>query len=441
MNREADHTIKGFVYQFNKTLEELLNSDEGANVKVEGIVEDIDVISSDTIKAIQCKYRETKKDFTISDISKPVLQMLAHFSENKDKNIQYILYAHFPNEPEGEKAITKVDIENIIGTQNQKYIANYISKIKPANNSDIEMLISKERKSRDDLKKIKDYYSTKTDLTLSIDIEEFLKPEKFKFIIGKSFQNLVEEVKKLLKENSSFTQQDIEDLFYPNAIQLIADKSIEQDECNRNVEKKDFVFHLEKTKKVAISRWTKELLSFQKLLKKRREQLLHNLKENHRLRYFIFDANSIDNFDNQIVNFIVDYLNKYHYKIKLHSKTPIFCFQTNDTELLCDIESRLYEKDIEITTGFKGKKFYEKEFLKEPQRIIHKSWFAFRLRLCVISDEIIDIIRNNKCDDLFLIGKTKNKKIDDILDINIERIDMSNFDELKYLLNLKSDFE
>jgi len=42
---------------------------------------------------------------------------------------------------------------------------------------------------------------------------------------------------------------------------------------------------------------------------------------------------------------------------------------------------------------------------------------------------------------LFLIGKTKNKKIDDILDVNIERIDVSNFDELKYLLNLKSDFE
>ena len=441
MNREADHTIKGFVYQFNKTLEELLNSDDGAIVKVEGIVEDIDVISSDTIKAIQCKYHETKKDFNISDISKPILQMLAHFSENKDKNIQYILYAHFPNEPEGEKAINKAEIENILATQNQKYIANYISKIKPPNDSDIEVLISKARKNRDDLKKIKDFYSSKDDLDLLIDIEDFLKPEKFKFIIGKSFQNLVDEVKQLLKENSNLTQQDIEDLFYPNAIQLIADKSIEPNEINRNIEKRDFIFQLEKNKKVAISRWTKELLSYQKLLKKRREQLLHNLKENHRLRYFIFDTNSIDNFDMQAVNFIVDYLNKYHYKIKLHSKTPIFCFQTNDTELLSDIESRLYEKSIETATGFKGKKFYEKEFLKDPERIINKNWFQFRLRLCVLSDEMVDIIRNNKCDDLFLIGKTKNKKIDDILDVNIERIDVSNFDELKYLLNLKNDFE
>lgn len=440
MNREADYTIKGFVYQFNKTLEELLNSDDGANVKVEGIVEDIDVISSDAIKAIQCKYHETKKTFNISDISKPVLQMLAHFSENKDKNIQYILYAHFPNESEGEKAINKTEIENILGTQNQKYIANYISKIKPPNDSSIDVLISKERKSRDDLKKIKDYYSSKTNLTLSIDIEDFLKPEKFKFIIGKSFQDLVEVVKKLLKENSSFTQQDIEDLFYPNAIQIIADKSIEQNEINRNVEKKDFVFQLEKTKKVAISRWTKELLSYKKLLKKRRNQLSDNLKQNHRLRYLIFDTDYIDKLEDDIVNFIIDYLNKYHFKIKLHSKTPIFCFKTEKPDLLSNIESRLYSKGISVTTGYKGNTFFEKDFLREPKRIIKDSWFEFRLRISKLDTESINAINSKKCDDLFLIGNIKNERLD-LQDINIEKIEVSNFKELKYLLSITNDID
>ena len=66
MNRVANYTIKGFVYQFNKTLEELLNSDDGNTIKVEGIVEDIDVISTDEFKAIQCKYFETKKKISIS---------------------------------------------------------------------------------------------------------------------------------------------------------------------------------------------------------------------------------------------------------------------------------------------------------------------------------------------------------------------------------------
>lgn len=440
MNREADYTIKGFVYQFNKTLEELLNSDDGVNVKVEGIVEDIDVISSDTIKAIQCKYHETKKDFNISDISKPVLQMLSHFSENKNKNIQYILYAHFPNETEGEKLINKVDIENIIGTQNQKYIANYISKIKPPKDSDIKALISKGRKSRDDLKRIKDYYSTKTNLTYSIDIEDFLKPEKFKFIIGKSFQDLVEEVKKLLKENSSFTQQDIDDLFYPNAIQKIADKSIEQDENNRIVEKKDFVFQLEKNKKVAISRWTKELLSYQQLLKKRKNQLSNNLKQNHRLRYFIYDTDYIDKFEDEIVNFIIDYLNKYHFKIKLHSKTPIFCFKTENLDLLSNIESRLYSKGISVTTGYKGNTFFEKDFLREPKRIIKDNWFEFRLRISRLDTESINAINSKKCDDLFLIGNIKNELLD-LQDINIERLEVSNFKELKYLLSINNDID
>ncbi len=438
MNREADHTIKGFVYQFNKTLEELLKSEDGTNITVEGIVEDIDIISSDTIKAIQCKYHETKENFKISDISKPILQMLSHFANNKDKNIQYILYAHFPNENEGDKVLTKSDIETIISTKNQKYIVNYISKIKPPEDDKIKELVAKEKRSADDLKKIKNYYLSNPDLPLITDLNEFLNPEKFKFIIGKSFQNLVEDTKKLFEMNSSFSKEDIEEIFYPNAIQIIADKSIEPDAEKRIIEKRYFLNKLEKTKKVAISRWTKELLSYHKLLKKRRSQLSENLKQNHRLRYFIFDSSSIEKFDDKIVSFIVDYLNKYHFKIKLHSKTPIFCIQTENSKLLFDIQKRLFTKGISVTTGYVGDTFFEQDFLREPKKIIKDSWFEFRLRLCLLNDKIIGIINKKKCDDLFLIGNIITKKIN-ILDINIEKIEVSNLKELKYLLSLSND--
>ena len=308
-------------------------------------------------------------------------------------------------------------------------------------NDDIKNLIEKQRKSSSDLSTIKKYYEEHPDLDININLSDFINPEKFKFIIGKSYNKLIEDTQKLLGEKTSFSNEDITEIFYPNAIQIIADKSIEPNDNERIIERKSFLNKLESTKKVAISRWTKELLSFKQLMKRRREQLLPNLKENHRLRYFIIDIDSIYDFDNQIINFIVDYLKKYHFKIKLHSKTPVFCFQTKNTEIISDIESRLYEKNIYVNTGYKGKKFYEKEFLKEPQRITKDSWFEFKLRLCVLSNEMIEILKNNKCDDLFIIGKIRNKDLINIRDVNVEKIDISFFKELKYLLDLQKVFE
>ena len=139
----ADYTIKGFVYQFNKTLEQLLIEPEGSEITVEGIIEDIDIVTPGITKAIQCKYHETKGNYNLSDIAKPILQILVHYSKNIDKNIQYILYAHFPNESLGEKTVSKTDIETIMNTSNKKYIVNYISVLKPPDDTSIEQILSK----------------------------------------------------------------------------------------------------------------------------------------------------------------------------------------------------------------------------------------------------------------------------------------------------------
>jgi len=43
MNRQADSTIKGFLYQFNKSIVEVLKN-ANAEITVEGVIEDIDVL-------------------------------------------------------------------------------------------------------------------------------------------------------------------------------------------------------------------------------------------------------------------------------------------------------------------------------------------------------------------------------------------------------------
>jgi hypothetical protein len=439
MNREADYTIKGFIYQFNKTLEQVLSEPNGTEITVEGIIEDIDVVSAGFTKAIQCKYHETKEKYKSSDISKPILQMLVHYANNKDKDIQYILYAHFSGETEGEKTISKSDIETILKSKDKSYL-NYISALKPPKLQAIKDLLLKHKKSAEEIKTIITYYGTANDLELQIDLDRFLKPEKFKFIIGKSFDALILDTKQLLEAKSDFTKVDIEELFYPNAIQKIANKSILHNADDRKINNTNFITELEKNKKTAITRWTRELLTYSKLLAKRRNQLKLNLQANHRLRYFLFNESNIKDFENKIVKFISDYIGKYHYKIKLHSKTPIFCIKTDNQNLIPQIESRLYQKGLKYQNGLKGNDFFQGEFLREPTIITTKTWREYQLRICNYNIDSAKAINSKKSDDLFIIGKEDFKEID-TQDINVEFLEVSNLKELQYLLMLTDNFE
>ena len=126
MSRAADYTIKGFLYQFNKSILEVLNSPEGSTITVEGIVEDVEIATPSLIKAIQCKYHEASETFTVSSIFKPLLQMMHHFHANPGANIRYVLFAHFPSVEETPKPkIGKTDLQNALNSNNadlKKYV-------------------------------------------------------------------------------------------------------------------------------------------------------------------------------------------------------------------------------------------------------------------------------------------------------------------------------
>lgn len=92
--RDAVDTIKGYVYQFNKTILEILNLNDNTEiVTVEGI-EDIDFNSSDCEKLFQCKYY-SEQEYNHSVIKFAIINFFKHFSSNKDSNTQYCLYANF----------------------------------------------------------------------------------------------------------------------------------------------------------------------------------------------------------------------------------------------------------------------------------------------------------------------------------------------------------
>ena len=401
MPRSADYTILGFLYQFNKTILEILNSNDEDTIHVEGIVEDIEVQTPTAITAIQCKYHEANSKFTKSAIYKPLLQMILHFSDNDDSDIKYVLFAHFSEigtpEPEIGGEVFRAAIES-----EDKELQKYISKI-PS----------------------------------EVDLGKF--ESRFKMEFGPSYSEVVQEVGIALEANG-YPKDDIETLAFPNAVNIVASLSIIHDEAQRKISKSQFLAQLSAIRSTAVSRWTMALKTRKKILDERRKQLKTFLDINARLRYFIIDPNSVENYDKEIVLFIRDYINKYHFK-PTHLCTPLLCLCSSSEEVH-EIEQRLYTKGILVTDGYVGGKFEESHFYRESMqsKIAHgKTHREFVLRMLAWEDNG-QVINSRKCDDLFIIGNPICEELD-LIDVNVEKLDGVTFQEIKYIMGVSNVYE
>lgn len=436
ISRIADLTIKGFLYQFNLTLNELLVANDDAIVQVEGIIEDIDIIQDKGIVAVQCKYHEQQDTYSLSKIYKPVLQMLKTHIESNGNVINFILYAYFPSETEREITLNEDDILNILRTTNVDYISKYICKISPPTDPLVTDICIKERKSNEDKSKIKEYYQNNP-VQLSESIREFVNT-RLKIKFGESYESLELRTKSKLVE-VGLNKDDVEELLFPNAIHKIAVLSTNPIDDDRKIRRREFVDDLIITKKIAISRWTRELKNYKQLLTSRRNQLSTNLNQNNRKRYFLININNIENFNNDIVIFLKDFTEIYCHKPKLH-QPALFCLSNSSMEIIYDVEARLYTKSVEVQTGYKGNKFFADALLKNPERKVKDNWIEFKARLCCETDEIIELLNANKPDDLYVISKSLDVRYE-LQDINVEFLDIQTFNELKYLLKMTKEVQ
>ena len=441
-SRTADYTIKGFLYQFNLTLLKILESDDYEEIMVEGIIEDIDIKKEDKINAIQCKYHETKGKYILSDIYKPILQMMVHYLNNEDKDISYTLYAYFSEEDNRTINLSKEDLEEVFNTKNKDYIAKYIAKIIPPKDQCICKLISKESKKSEEKKSIAEYYEKNiSNLECTIDLEKF--SQKFELILGDKFEILCDKAKGKLR-GSELSKEDVDDLFYPNSVQEIADISIRHNEDDRVVRKVDFLEKIKDKKTTAITRWTRELQSYRTFMKKRREQIAPKLKNNSIIINFILDAEIISGFNEEIIKFIDDYNQKYNFKIDLH-RAPMFCLDglKKIGADIKDYERRLYEKSILYENGIRGDKFFKSAFLREPKKKFEKkgeSWKEFQVRISEYNNETEECINMSKPHVLFIVSNKTYSNLD-TQDICVEQLTIKNFKELKYLLKITDNLE
>lgn len=401
MTRSADYTIQGFLYQFNKTALEILSSDDSSTINIEGVIEDVEIVTSTSTTGIQCKYHEASTGFTVSTIFKPLLQMLGHFSSHPTDNINYVLFAHFPGAETQLPSVGKAECESARASTD-KTLKKYIDAI-PS----------------------------------TIDIDAFL--DKFKMEFGPCYDELVKQVSTALGSNG-IPFADIETLAYPNAINIIAGISILHDPVKRKITRKEFLDLLNGIRTTAISRWTMALKSKEKLLNARRKQLKVHLDKNSRLRYFLIDPHSLSDFDAEIVLFITEFIEKYHFKTA-HIYTPVLCFCATRTEVQ-EIQHRLYTKGIISTDGYIGAQFEESFFFRDSFSAkttggnVQRE-FAIRITNW---DEHGSVLNKRKCDDLFILG-TPNCDSIETIDVNIENLSGASIKEIKFVMGVSGVYE
>ncbi len=401
MKREADYTIKGFIYQFNLTLLKILESNDDTEITVEGIIEDIDLKDGDKIEAVQCKYHETQETYTLSLFYKPILQMMAHYCKNNNPLVQYTLYAHVPNQKD-EVKLTKTDLDKVVSTKDTR-LTKYVSQIDG-----------------------------------SFDENNFL--DHFKIEFGESFDELVKSAKIKLSSHN-FDPSEIDTLIYPNAINEIASFSIKHEATQRIVTKSSFLKLLKEIRKTAITKWTLSLKDYKKIIDARKKQLKPNLDKNSRLRYFLLSDIDIEDFDQSIVTFISDYIDKFHSK-PAHIQTPVFALDCDQVKF-DEIRVRLFKKGIKFRDGFVTPVVFDDNYFFELPitKVISKNEIQreFSIRLLRYEQQN-PILVQKPCDDLFIITSKEYLELY-LEDLVIEQMSISKLQELKYILGVSDVYE
>jgi hypothetical protein len=398
-DRTASYTIKGFLYQFQKTLLEVLNADDQSIITVEGIIEDIDIATHDGTTAIQCKYHESASRFTLSSIYKPLLLMMVHYHTYHTSSIRYNLFLHFSGDTSSSKAIDR----------------NAITEIFSSKDKALEKLIDQ----------VKDH----------LDIDGFISVFSLQF--GPSFEEQKMQVISAL-ENAGINRNDAEYLAYPNAIHLIASMSTLRNPNDRIINKRWLIDSLKETKAVLLTRWTRELTTKRSLLKALRNQLKNNLGYNDRARCFFMNSEGYSDFETAVVRFIKDFKSKYHCKPS-HLQTPIFCIHT-ELEAFHSVQKRLREGGIKMADGYSGTYFNITDLFRDPIvqgrgtnrkvefdiRIVH--WGSNGQALKEITPEDVYIIGQD-CFDLRYS------------DVDINHLECVTFKELSYLMGVSNEYE
>ena len=324
-NNGAYYAIKGFLYQFDKTLIEILQNQD----KTIGIEKRQDIDIQDYV--IQVKHKETQ-NYSPSKINKAVIQLLELFK--KDKTQKFCLYCYFKDKLLSTHQFNLTELDNVLGDKKEDY-TSYLK-------------------------------------------EEFIS--SFEISFSNNFEEQFEILIDLIKKSFSLPSKDKAYIYHSIFRSKLFDISI-KDINEREISKQELDTFIKDTEKtIFYSSYSKYFnnVEYEKLIKKDFFTFNTANIDNFERLFLIDYHNDVNLVDiNKIVNRI-----SQKYFIKSKSPQPYLCFLNLDNQKIVELKQKLIDQGIMFNDGtyFNGDRF-------RLDRIREKELDNYKLKVKIICHE------------------------------------------------------
>lgn len=363
-DRDAVATLKGYFYQFDFTILQLLRLNNINDiVMVEGI-EDVDITSEDCKTAIQCKYYEST-EYNHSEIAEAIRYFLNDYVERKNKNlkeIKYMLYGYYSKGQ--EKLPSLIDVPFLKA----------------------KFLTHRRKKDGGGYEKFKEYEL----LALSdIEIESFLKSLKID-VNAQKIETQLQEIYKQIIDIFHCTMFEAEHYYYNNALKIIKNISICSQAKDREISKGNFLKSMD-NKELLFNQWFYAFRSQKEVFRKIRKEFFTFLNVAPYERFFLIDVGDGE-FDLVLLKDLIYLIIRKWSKQTLRSNElycPYVYLHNISEEQLAIIKKDLYRENIIFIDGYL---FYKSDFyvdeLVAPVTHENKIQLKFINELSMIEDVI-----------------------------------------------------
>lgn len=336
--RDAVSTIRGYFYQFDYSILQILRLGRDTDtICIEGI-EDVDINDKRDITLHQCKCYEGT-EYNHSVIKDAVGWMLKHFADNRDKDYKYYIYGVYKSGQ--QKLAQSMEVE---------FAKRHFFTKKHKNSPD--ELLHEQLSLTDD------------------DISEFLQRLVIN-INADSFEVQENKVRNELRSSLNLREQEVE-LYYCTALSIIrhlatqkavSDRTISRGEFIRQIRNLDNQFEMWLLHKNGSAKFAKAI---------KKKYFSEGLNISPYARFFIIECNQHTSIV-ELKTVILHISRKYsNLRQRANPKfCPYFCFYSLDENTkLVELKKCLARDGVQFVDGydFKGADFNVNSVVKEPNK-------------------------------------------------------------------------
>ena len=405
-DRNAVSTLKGYFYQFDFSILQLLSlASMTDKVTIEGI-EDVDITTIDNKLAIQCKYYEGT-EYNHSEISEAIKFLLMDFAERKNsgsKKIKYMLYGYYSNGQ--EKLPDVIDVSFL----KSKFLTH-----------------KRKEKNTDKFVIVKEYELL--ELT-DKDLEEFLELVKID-INAKRLEQQLEDIYEKIRIIFECTAFEAEHYYYNNALKIIKNISIHEEISEREISKRDFLSEID-NKEILFNQWFYLYRTQKEIFRKIRKEFFTALNIAPFERFFLLDVDQRD-FNIVVIKDLIYLIIKKWTKCtqrEPHPFCPYLYLHNISYEQLAVLKNELYKENVNFSDGFPflGADFYA-DTLALP--VNHKNMLQIKIiNEMDMINSVIESVRNRIEIYQFYKEKVFYKSVGNVKHIKIQIEKLENIKEI-----------